>query len=79
LWLIAVLGYVSGFLLSGIGFSYMLSPKTQTGDMLLGMLLWPVALPGYFIGRGISAYIGFLEGNRSKRARRKVITTQRVE
>lgn len=67
--LIAVLGYVTGFLLTGVAYSHLFNPNvTDRWDMFWAMLFWPVFFIPYMIGLGILNYILFLEKNRKERA-----------
>jgi hypothetical protein len=69
--LIAIASYVTGFLLSGVAYSYLFTPGSYgRSDIVGAMVFWPVVSPCYGVYRGITAYIDFLENTRDKRIRK---------
>jgi hypothetical protein len=75
--LIAVAGYVTGFLVSGAILSHTFRPSIDRVDLVWSMIAWPLFMPGYGMWRAGLAYVEFLERTltRRKNSMPKNITT----
>ena len=65
--LIAVLGYIAGFLVVGAILSHLMKPTVPRVDLVWAMIFWPVFGPCYGIYRAALAYVESLEQTLAKR------------